>query len=200
MLLLILQQLYYTQVMTETSPIILADYQAVKKAVEHYRTQGKTICLTQGSFDMLHIGHGRYLAKAKSQADILIVGADSDEKIRARKGKDRPVVPQEERLEMLSQLKSVDHAVLKELSEPKWHLIKMISPDVLVATTSTYSPAELEELHQWCGKIVVLEPQATTSTSAKLRRLQIGFAHNFSTTLTERIHAAIDQTLAEMKE
>lgn len=180
--------------------MILKNYQAVIDQVSAYRAQGKTICLTQGSFDMLHIGHGRYLQKAKEQADILIVGVDSDEKIRARKGKDRPVVPESERLEMLAHIRSVDHVVLKELKAPKWELIKTIKPDVLVATDQTYNADEIAELKKWCKKVVVLQPQATTSTSAKLRRLQIGFAHNFSSTLTERIHTAIDQTLAEMKE
>lgn len=179
---------------------LFRNYSEVQECVAYYRQQGKTICLTQGSFDMLHIGHGRYLQKAKDEADILIVGVDSDEKIRARKGKDRPVVPQSERMEMLAHIRSVDHVVLKEIDAPKWELIKVIKPDVLVATKTTYSRADIQKLKQWCQRVVVLDPQATTSTSAKLRRLQIGFAHNFSSTLTERIHTAIEQTLAEMKE
>lgn len=182
-----------------TPPMIFPDYQSALTAVQEYRKTGKTICLTQGSFDMIHIGHCRYLQRAKNRADILIVGVDSDEKIRQRKGKDRPVVPEDERLEMLTHLKSVDHVVLKSLTAARWELIKLLRPDVLVATTQTYTPEEIKELQQWCKEVVVLEPQATTSTSAKLRRLQIGFAHNFSSTLTERIHQAVNETLAELK-
>lgn len=178
---------------------ILQNYKAVTQAVQYWRSQGKTICLTQGSFDMIHIGHGRYLAKGKSLADILIVGIDSDEKIKVRKGEDRPVVPEDERLEMLSYLRPVDHVVLKKLHAPKWDLIKQIKPDVLLATDTTYTDAQLKELKQWCDKVVVLKPQATTSTSAKLRRLQLGFAHNFSSVLSERILAAIEKTVEEMK-
>lgn len=165
----------------------------------HYRKQKKKIVLTQGSFDMIHIGHGRYLDKAKQYGDVLIVGVDSDEKIRARKGPDRPVVPQAERLEMLTYLKSVDHVVLKETVKKKWELIKLICPDVLIATASTYSAQQLEELKAYCGEVKVLEPQATTSTSAKLRLLQIAFAHNFSSILATRIEQAISEVLAEYK-
>lgn len=164
-----------------------------------YRVLGKTICLTQGSFDMIHIGHGRYLEKAKAQADVLIVGVDSDEKVRSRKGPDRPVVPQDERLEMLTHLKSVDHVILKDLKAPKWDLIKKIQPDVLVTTATTYTPEQINELQKWCKHVLVFESQATTSTSAKLRRLQIAFAHNFSSVLTERIQNALDEMLNQYK-
>jgi len=124
---------------------------------------------------------------------------DSDEKIRSRKGPDRPVVPQDERLEMLTHLKSVDHVVLKETTKEKWELIKLIRPDVLIATAPTYTREQLAELKQYCGSTVVLEAQATTSTSAKIRRLQIAFAHNFSTILAKRIEGAIGEVLAEYK-
>lgn len=180
-------------------PRILTNYRAVENAVKYWRKLGKTICLTQGSFDMIHIGHGRYLAKGKSLADILIVGIDSDEKIKFRKGADRPVVPEDERLEMLSYLRPVDHTVVKKLKAPKWDLIKRIKPDVLLATDTTYTDAQIKELRQWCGEVVVLRPQAITSTSAKLRRLQIGFAHNFSSVLSERISTAIEKTVAELQ-
>ncbi len=178
---------------------IITSYTQVSNLVEEYRKLGKRICLTQGSFDMLHIGHGRYLKKAKDEADILIVGVDSDEKIRQRKGNDRPVVPQEERMEMLAYLRSVDHVVLKPLKAKKWELIKLIKPDVLVATQATYSGLDVNKLQEFCGEIKVFTPQATTSTSAKLRRLQIGFAHNFSSILTQKINEAIKSTLIDMK-
>lgn len=180
-------------------PLIIPDYESVRKIVAHYRQEKKSIVLTQGSFDMIHIGHGRYLQRAKQEGDILIVGVDSDEKIRMRKGPDRPVVPQEERLEMLTHLKSVNHVVLKEVTEEKWALIKIIRPDVLIATSATYSPQQLEALKEFCGSVVVLEPQATTSTSAKLRLLQFAFAHNFSSILSKRIEKTISEVLAEYK-
>lgn len=181
-------------------PNIIQDYSHLPQLVQTYRDQGNTIVLTQGSFDMIHIGHGRYLDKAKSHGDILIVGVDSDDKIKVRKGPNRPVVPEKERLEMLTYLRSVDHVVLKPLNSPKWQLIETIQPDVLIATESTYSPAQIKKLARWCSKVVVLKPQATTSTSAKLRRLQIGFVQQFSDKLTEKITQAIDEVLVELKQ
>ena len=164
---------------------ILSDLTALTKVVKKYRLQKKTIVLTQGSFDMVHIGHGRYLQAAKEMGDVLIVGIDSDEKIRHRKGPDRPVVPQEERLEMLTYLTAVDHAILKELDQPKWQLIKAIRPDVLVATKETYQPDQIDALQEFCGNVVVLDPKATTSTSAKIRRIQLNIVSKIETLLEE---------------
>lgn len=184
--------------MTDAKRLIL-DLQDLEPILARYRHQGKKIVLTQGSFDMVHIGHARYLEAAKTYGDVLIVGVDSDEKIRHRKGPDRPVVPQEERLEMLTYLRSVDEVVLKELAAPKYALIKLVRPDVLIATKETYSPEKITELAQYCGKVVVLEPQATTSTSAKIRRLQLGAAKKISATLSSKLIKTIEEVLEELK-
>jgi D-glycero-beta-D-manno-heptose 1-phosphate adenylyltransferase len=163
------------------------------------RAKGKRVVLTQGSFDMVHIGHGRYLEQAKSYGDILIVGVDSDAKIKHRKGDDRPIVPQDERLEMLTYLKSVDYVYLKELDAPKYSLIKAVNPDVLVATRDTYTPQKIATLKKYCGRIEVLEPMATTSTSAKIRLLQMGAAQKISDTLSSKLISTIEDVLAELK-
>lgn len=180
-------------------PRIIPDETTLDQVLTTYREQGKKIVLTQGSFDMIHIGHGRYLEKAKKSGNILIVGVDSDEKIRARKGPDRPVVPQEERMEMLTHLRSVDHVIIKEINSGKWHLIKLVKPDILIATEETYTPEQIEQLKRWCGQVMVLKSQATTSTSAKLRRLQIGFFQTFSDKLTDKVHLAIDDVIRELQ-
>lgn len=177
----------------------IPDLDHLKSLLAEYRLLNKRIVLTQGSFDMIHIGHGRYLQKAKEHGDVLLVGVDDDEKIRQRKGTNRPVVPQQERLEMLTYLSSVDHVILKSVSAPKWQLIKLVKPDVLVATEETYTAEQLEQLTKWCGEVLVLKAQATTSTSAKIRRLQIGFVRTFSDRLTVRVHEAIDEVMAELK-
>jgi D-beta-D-heptose 7-phosphate kinase/D-beta-D-heptose 1-phosphate adenosyltransferase len=144
------------------------------KHVEHLRGLRQKIVLTSGTFDLLHIGHMRYLEQAAFHGDILIVGVDSDEKTRKRKGEDRPVVPESERIEMLTHSRYVDLVYVKEDSEERWGLIKLVCPDVLIATAETYTVEEVKELEGFCGKVEVLTPQATTSTSAKIRRLQIG--------------------------
>jgi D-beta-D-heptose 7-phosphate kinase/D-beta-D-heptose 1-phosphate adenosyltransferase len=167
--------------------------------VKKWRSQGKKIVLTQGSFDLVHIGHARYCAKAKEYGDVLIVGVDSDAKVRQRKGDDRPVVPQEERLEMLTYLAAVDLVVLKELEAEKYSLIKAIRPEVLVATAETYTPEKIKKLEEFCGKVVVLEPMATTSTSAKIRRLQIGMVQKISDKLSTRLNNTIAEVLKELR-
>jgi D-beta-D-heptose 7-phosphate kinase/D-beta-D-heptose 1-phosphate adenosyltransferase len=106
--------------------------------------------------------------------DLLIVGVDSDEKVRARKGPHRPIVPEMERVHILSHCRHVDVITLKPHKEEKNSLIKLISPDVLVVSESTkHGEEEVDEKAQYCGEIIVLEPQASTSTSAKIRLIQI---------------------------
>ncbi len=153
----------------------IPDYQELAKTIEACRRLlGLRVVLTSGSFDLLHIGHARYIEKAKQYGSLLVVGVDSDKKIRNRKGPHRPVVPQEERLKMIAHLRDVDIVTLKEPSETQWELIKTVRPDILIATAETYTVAEIEELEaNYCGEVVVLEPQAVTSTSARLREINI---------------------------
>lgn len=180
--------------------ILGADEKRIREKAKQARKAGQKIVLTQGSFDLIHIGHGRYLQKARTYGDVLFVGVDSDEKVRARKGPERPVVPEEERMEMLSYLDNVDYVILKPLVAEKWWLIKLIRPDVLIATKQTYTPKQKEELAEFCGEVVVLEEQATTSTSAKIRRVQIGAAKEITTTLSNKLIKTIEKVLDELKE
>lgn len=174
----------------------ILDQKRLKEVVEHCKGLGLKVVLTQGSWDLLHIGHARYMREAKRHGDILVVGVDSDEKIRARKGPERPIVPQEERLEMVSHLRYVDFVVLKNLNDPKWNLIKLVQPDVLIATKRMeYKKEEVKELKKYCGKVVLLESQATTSTSAKIRLLQITTAKKLEQALTPRLTKAIEEVL-----
>jgi D-beta-D-heptose 7-phosphate kinase/D-beta-D-heptose 1-phosphate adenosyltransferase len=148
---------------------------------------------------MLHIGHARYCREAKKYGDILIVGVDSDQKIRTRKGKGRPVVPQDERLEMLAHLEYVDLVVLKQLKMPKWELIKIVKPDVLIATKQTYNKKQINALQEICGQVIVLNPMATTSTSARIRLVQIEAAQKIQKTLTHKLINTIEEALSELK-
>jgi D-glycero-beta-D-manno-heptose 1-phosphate adenylyltransferase len=175
------------------------DLDRLKKSINHCKGLGLRIVLTQGTWDLVHIGHARYFAEAKKHGDLLVVGVDSDEKVRARKGPDRPIVPQEERMEMVTHLKHVDLVVLKEHKASKWHLIKLVRPDVLIATKETYDSKQIKDLKKYCGKIVVLEPRATTSTSAKIRRLQISTAKKLEKALTPRLIETIQDVLSELK-
>lgn len=148
----------------------IPDHERLAELVVYWKKLGLRIVLTSGTFDLFHIGHAQYLEKAKQQGDLLIVGVDSDEKVRARKGPSRPVVPQEERVAIISHVRHADVITLKGARDPKNHLIKLVQPDVLVVSQSTKHEDEaVDEKRAYCGTIVVLEPQAATSTSAKLR-------------------------------
>src|SRR3954470_22350215 len=119
----------------------------MERTVTHLRGLGYTIGLTSGSFDLIHLGHVKYLARAKEQVGILAVGVDSDAKIRRRKGEDRPMVPEDERLELLAYQRPVDLVYLKQDEDPRWGLIKAVRPDVLVLTADhSYSDEEQKAL------------------------------------------------------
>lgn len=178
---------------------IVKDYSKVTEFIKKYKKKNTRIVLTQGSFDMIHIGHARYCKEAKKHGDLLIVGVDSDIKIKKRKGTDRPIVPEKERLEMLTYLSSVDLVVLKKLSAPKWELIKIVKPDVLITTKETYTPEKIEGLKKICRKVIVLDPMAITSTSAKIRLLQMGAAKKIKSVMTNKLIKTIEEVLDELK-
>ena len=150
----------------------IEDYDKISETVGALRTLGFKVVLTSGSFDILHEGHSMYLEAARQFGDFLIVGLDSDEKIRARKGENRPVVPQTERLRMVTHQRGVGLVTVKYTQDPKWALIKAVRPDVLVATEETYTPEAIKELEaSYCGRVEVLGRMATVSTSARLREV-----------------------------
>ncbi len=153
------------------------DYDRISEIVDALRAVDNRIVLTNGSFDILHEGHSMYLEACRGFGDFLIVGVDSDDKIRARKGQHRPAVPEMERLRMVTHQRGVGLVTLKDQGHEKWALIKAVRPDVLVATAETYSPEQIAELEaKYCGEVRVLERMATISTSARLRRIQLGLA------------------------
>ena len=168
---------------------ILRDYEKVEKIVEHCRGLGLKIALTSGTFDLFHVGHSRYLEQAKNRGDVLIVGIDSDAKVKRSKGPNRPIVSEDERMEIICHCRHVDVVFMKEVDDPKWHLIKTVKPDVLIVTRATYKEDELAQLRQYCKDITVLEPQATTSTTAKVRRIMVGVAIEAK----EKLHSALKE-------
>lgn len=166
------------------------DKEDLGEVIRSLKALGLRITLTSGSFDLIHIGHAKYLERASQFGDILVVGVDADNKIKARKGESRPVVGESERVELLAHIRGVDLLTLKDISEEKWGLIKLIRPHTLVVTAETYTPQEITELERlYCERVVVLEPQATTSTGAQIRKIQIGER----VVLTEAIDRVIEE-------
>ncbi len=102
-----------------------------KKEIDHLKKEGKRIVFTNGCFDILHIGHARYLYEAKALGDFLIVAVNSDRSVKALKGPERPIVPEYERAEMIAALGCVDMAIIFDEETP-YEVIKRLVPNVLV--------------------------------------------------------------------
>lgn len=173
-------------------------YKEMKDLATSCRRRGLKIVLTQGTWDMVHIGHARYLEKAKGCGDVLIVGVDSDEKVKSRKGPNRPLIPEDERLEILTHLRSVNAVFLKHLKDPKWQLVKTVKPDVLIVIKENYNSEQLKELKQFCGEVTVFDRQAPTSTSAKIRLVQISTAKKIEEELTPRLTKVVNDVFSGM--
>ncbi len=155
---------------------VVKDHKRLSEIINAYKTLGKRVVCTIGSWDMLHIGHLRYLHKAKSEGDILVVGADSDRAIKIYKNNPlRPVIPEEERMEMLSYQNFVDYVTLVDDVNAKgeWQmgLLEAIEPDVFVAIKESYPPDQIKEINKHVGKIKILKRQAEkTSTTLIIER------------------------------
>ena len=104
---------------------------ALSAALSARRARKERLVFTNGCFDLLHIGHTRYLQEARSLGDCLIVGINSDASVRAIKPDGRPIVPQAQRAEVLAALACVDHVVIFDEPDPR-NLIAAVQPDVLV--------------------------------------------------------------------
>ncbi len=166
------------------------------RLITHLKGLEMRIGLTSGSFDLIHLGHVKYLAKAKELCDVLVVGVDSDAKIRRRKGDDRPMVPQQERLEMLAYQRPVDLIYLKDEGDARWSLIKAAEPDVLVLTEDhSYSAADLDELGLVCGSIEVVPRQASVTTSERIRQMYMHMGERLGPKLAEVLPGLIDSLL-----
>lgn len=139
------------------------------------RAEGKRIVFTNGCFDLLHVGHIRYLQQARDLGDCLIVGLNSDASVRALKGESRPVNSEDERAELLGALRAVDYVAL--FSEPTAErLIRCIRPHVY-AKGGDYSVETLPEAEtvRECGGVVQLLPfsdgRSTTRLIEKIKSL-----------------------------
>ena len=147
------------------------------QASRDFQREGFKVVQCSGSFDLLHLGHAMYLKKAREYGDYLLVGVDGDEKIRARKGPLRPYVSEDERAEFLTYQRSVSAVVIKRLEDPKWSLLDLVRPNVLVATVGTYTALDVEEIRSRFGcQVVVLDRMHPTSSGDRARAIAVQHA------------------------
>ena len=102
---------------------------AIADLSERLKKENKKTVFTNGCFDILHLGHAKYLKKSKSYGDILIVGLNSDSSVRRLKGESRPINNQQDRAELLCELSSVDYVVIFDEDTPE-RLLEEIKPDI----------------------------------------------------------------------
>lgn len=149
---------------------IILDYGTLKAKIEACRALGAKIVCTIGSWDLLHVGHVRYLNKASEFGDILVVGVDSDRGIKLYKGPLRPIIPQTERMEMLSFQACVTFITLIDDIDDKgawqYELIKQVPLDTFVAVEgSSYTDKQKEEIGRHCHLEIIPRQALDTSSS-----------------------------------
>ncbi|NLK62106.1 MAG: D-glycero-beta-D-manno-heptose 1-phosphate adenylyltransferase [Fusobacteria bacterium] len=144
----------------------LLEKEEMAKIISNLKNGSKKVVFTNGCFDILHIGHTRYLDEAKKKGDILVVGLNSDKSVRSLKGELKPYVPEEERAEMLLSLKSVDYVVIFDEDNPI-SLIDTLKPSVHVKggdyTKESLIEAEVVEKNGGVVEIVSLVAGKSTT-------------------------------------
>jgi D-glycero-beta-D-manno-heptose 1-phosphate adenylyltransferase len=152
--------------------MVLSREDAARLAAD-LRRAGKKVVFTNGVFDIIHPGHVRYLKAARSYGDALIVGVNSDESVRAIKGAGRPVIPQEERAEVLSALACVDAVVIFDEQTPA-AIVETVQPDVLVKGADWPSDQIVgrDTVEARGGRVIRAPVEAGYSTSGILDRIK----------------------------
>ena len=153
----------------------ILDRNTLRTKMEQLRKKGKKIAFTNGCFDILHVGHVRYLREAKKTADILILALNSDSSVRSIKGEKRPLVTENERAEMLAALEFIDFITIFEESTPL-EIIKYLKPDVLIKGGDWPEEKVVgrEEVKKWGGQVVIIpeiEGKSTTNIVERIKEL-----------------------------
>jgi D-glycero-beta-D-manno-heptose 1-phosphate adenylyltransferase len=149
-----------------TRQIRVIDRSDLPAWAETARSEGKTIVLANGCFDLFHVGHTRYLASAKQAGDLLIVGVNSDDQVRRIKGGNRPFMSHDERAEIVAALRSVDAVTV--FNEPTvGELIRILRPDIHAKGTDYTADTvpEREIVKQYGGRVMIVgDPKDHSST------------------------------------
>ncbi len=142
---------------------------------ERLRAEGKTIVMTNGCFDLLHVGHIKLLSASKNMGDVLIVAIDDDESVKALKGEERPIIGSQERLRIISALDSVDYVTLFSTKELE-HVIEAVRPDILTKgsnyTTETVLGREIVE--RFGGRVAVIPITEAVSSTRIINQIKKG--------------------------
>jgi rfaE bifunctional protein nucleotidyltransferase chain/domain len=150
---------------------VFSDYRKLAEILEAERRAGRSVALTNGCFDVLHVGHVRLIAAARGEADILVVALNSDQSARENKGPDRPHVPLEERMEVIAALEGVDFAT--SFGEPTAEqILATLRPDVHVKGTdwTEETVPERDVVIAYGGRIAICGDPKTHSSTGLIRK------------------------------
>ena len=157
----------------ENANASVLDRAAILEAVEAERDAGKTIAFANGCFDILHVGHLRYLQGAAREADVLVVGINGDESVRLLKGNGRPVMAEAERAEMIAAIRGVAYVTIFHDRSPS-ELLAEMKPDVHCKGTD-YTEESVPEraiVRAYGGRIAIVGDPKEHSTTAVLEKLK----------------------------
>ncbi|HZW96021.1 MAG TPA: adenylyltransferase/cytidyltransferase family protein [Candidatus Eremiobacteraceae bacterium] len=144
--------------------------QQLRECVQRWRSAGESIVLANGNFDLLHVGHVRYLRGAKELGGRLVVAINSDDSVRALKGEGRPIMPAEERAEILAALADVDAVVIFPELDVR-ALIRETRPDIQAKGTdyTVDSVPERDAVVEYGGRVAIVGDPKDHSTSELIR-------------------------------
>ena len=145
----------------------------VRRAVEEARRAGRSVALANGCFDVLHVGHIRYLQGARREADVLVVGVNGDASVARLKGPGRPILPAEDRALLVAALRAVDHVVVFEEDDVEG-LLLALRPDVHCKGTD-YTPDTVPErdvVRSYGGRVAIVGDPKDHDTRALIRRIR----------------------------
>ena len=148
---------------------------ALKDKLKELRKKGKKIAFTNGCFDILHVGHVRYLREAKKTADVLVLALNSDSSVRSIKGEKRPLMNEKERAEILTALECIDFVTIFQELTPL-ELINYLKPDILIKGGDWPEEKVVgrEEVKKWGGRVAIIpevEGKSTTNIVEKIKKL-----------------------------
>jgi D-glycero-beta-D-manno-heptose 1-phosphate adenylyltransferase len=152
--------------------VILSE-KALELALAKERARGRTIAFANGCFDVIHVGHVRYLQDAKKEADVLVVGVNGDASVRELKGEGRPVMPASERAEIIAAIEGVDYVTIFDEPSPA-RLLGALEPDVHCKGTD-YTPDSVPErdvVQAYGGRVAIVGDPKEHSTSELLKKLK----------------------------
>jgi rfaE bifunctional protein nucleotidyltransferase chain/domain len=147
----------------------------VRRRVEEARAAGRTVSFANGCFDVLHVGHVRYLEGARAEADVLVVGVNGDGSVRRLKGEGRPVLPEGDRALLVAALRAVDHVVVFA-DDDVARLLLALRPDVHCKGTD-YTPdtvPEREVVRSYGGRVAIVGDPKNHDTRVLLQRIRTG--------------------------